>query len=94
MGGKRLGRESFNVILRDVKRKEGRRKSIKYQQFRINVDALKIFPNYSSYTNTHTHTPTQIIIVSFAIIFFSLGLKNAPANFMAFLGRIIKTLKT
>lgn len=33
----------------------GEEKSIKYQQFRINVDALEIFPNYSSYTSAHTH---------------------------------------
>lgn len=42
---------------------EERRKSIKHQQFRLNVYARKIFPNYSCYTNTHART--QIVIFSF-----------------------------
>lgn len=47
--------------------------SIKYQQFGINVYALKIFPNYSSNTNTHcaAHTHSQIIIIV-VVAFFPL----------------------
>jgi hypothetical protein len=43
-------------------------KSIKYQQFSLNVYILKIFPNYSSSTNTHI-SRTQIVIVKISRLF-------------------------
>lgn len=50
-------------------RMRGRKMSIKYQQFRLNVYALKIFPNYSSYTNTHAHISIVIInVLAFAFL--------------------------
>lgn len=63
-------RESFTSFheMRSIEnmrseRMRGRKMSIKYQQFRLNVYALKIFPNYSSYTNTHAHSHTISIVI-------------------------------
>jgi hypothetical protein len=78
--------------------RDGERKSIKYQQFRINVYALEIFPNYTTqtYRQTHTHTHKDYYHRHFS--FFSslslfLGLKECSGSFMAILGEIVKMFK-